>query len=127
MGHNKLQTVVSSLMEKAGYSGHYTNHSLRVSAATRLFDLGIDEQLIMSRTGHSSTGGVRTYKCTSEKLKELTSDTLNGITVSSDAPLSKKVKANPVAADENIAPADYKQPVFQISGGSNITINISSK
>ncbi len=89
--------------------------------------LGIDEQLIMFRTGHSSTGGVRTYKRTSEKLKELTSDALNGITVSSDAPVSKKVKVNPMAVDENIAPADYKQPVFQISGGSNITINISSK
>ncbi len=46
-------------MEQAGFQGHYTNHSLRVTAATRLFDAQIDEQLIdeqlnMNRTGHSS-------------------------------------------------------------------------
>ena len=37
----------------------------------------VDEQLIMSRTGHSSTDGVRAYKRTSEKLKKMTSDVLN--------------------------------------------------
>ena len=28
-----------------------TNHSLRATAATRLFEAGVDEQLIMQRTG----------------------------------------------------------------------------
>ena len=31
----------------------------------------------MSVTGHSSTDGVRAYKCISEKLREVTSEVLN--------------------------------------------------
>ena len=30
-------------------------------------------------TGHSTTSGVGLYKCVSEQLKEVTSDTLNGM------------------------------------------------
>ena len=73
-GHNTLQNVVPGLMKKAGFKGYFTNHSLR---ATRLFNAGIDEQLIMSRTGHSSTEGVRAYKRSTMQLCELTSDVLN--------------------------------------------------
>ncbi len=47
LGHN--------LLEDAGFTGNFTNRSLRVSLVTRCSD---DEQLIMSRTGHSSTDGV---------------------------------------------------------------------
>ena len=57
-GHNTLQKIVPELMKAAGISGYYTNHSLRASAATRLFESGVDGQLIMSRTGHSSREGL---------------------------------------------------------------------
>ena len=77
VGHNPLQQTVPKLMKAAGFKGFYYNHSLRVTTATRLFNEGVDEQLIMARTGHSSTDGVRAYKRTSDKLKELTSDVLN--------------------------------------------------
>ena len=43
--------------------------SLRVTSATRLFQSGIDEQLIMSHTGHRSVYGVRSYKRISEEQK----------------------------------------------------------
>ena len=77
-GHNTLQKIVPELMKAAGVSGYFTNHSLRTSAATRLFEGGVDEQLIMSRTGHSSRKGVRAYKQTITKLSEVTSKVLNG-------------------------------------------------
>ena len=67
-----LGKVISGVMKQAGFEGHYTNHSLRVSLATRLFDAQVDEQLIMSRTEHSSTDGVQ-----ANKLKQVTSDVLN--------------------------------------------------
>lgn len=63
-------------MKAAGYEDQYTNHSLRVPAATKLFGVGVDEQLIMARTGHSSVSGVYTYKRKVEKL-QITSDVLN--------------------------------------------------
>ena len=77
-GHNTLQKIVPELMKAAGVTGYFTNHSLRASAATRLFEGGVDEQLIMSRTGHSSREGVRAYKRTTTKLSEVTSNVLNG-------------------------------------------------
>lgn len=63
--------------EWARFEGHFTNHSLRVLSATRLIDAQVDEQLIMSRTGHSSTDGVHFYKRASNKLKQITSDVLS--------------------------------------------------
>ena len=59
VGHNTLAGTVSRICKKAGVSGYKTNHSLRVTSATRLFQNGIDEQLIMSNTGHRSVDGVR--------------------------------------------------------------------
>ena len=61
VGHNMLSCTVSRLFEEAGVTGHFTKHSLRATAATRMFDAGIDEQLIMHRTGHSSSVGVHSY------------------------------------------------------------------
>ena len=62
VGHNTLRTTMSRVCSLAGIDGFKTNHSLRVTAATRLFQAGVDEQLIMKRTGHCSIDGVRTYK-----------------------------------------------------------------
>ena len=77
VGHNILAGTVARLCRSAGLNGHFTNHSLRATAATRLFEAGIDEQLIMHRNGHSTTSGVRTYKRASENLKAITSSVLN--------------------------------------------------
>ncbi len=53
IGINSLRPVVKSLCSKVGLSGKFTNHSLRVSTATRLYQKGVDEQTIKQFTGHS--------------------------------------------------------------------------
>ena len=53
-----------------------TNHSL-LTAAIRLYDSGINKQLVMETTGHCSTEGVRTYKRTSETQRQALSDILS--------------------------------------------------
>ena len=67
IGHNTLTKMMTNLCSKAGISGFKTNHSLRATAASRLYHNGIDEQLIMERTGHKSIDGVRSYKRTNEE------------------------------------------------------------
>ena len=62
VGHNKIAFTVKKLCAQVGVEGYKTNHSLRRTAATRLFQAGCDEQLIMDVTGHRSTDGVREYK-----------------------------------------------------------------
>ena len=64
-------------MKSASIQGYFTNHSLCVTATTRLYDAQVDEATIMERTGHRSVEGIRTYKWASDKLKELSSNVLN--------------------------------------------------
>jgi len=40
----------------AGFSSYFTNHSLHATVVTRLFEENVDEQLIMAKTSHVSTG-----------------------------------------------------------------------
>ena len=54
-----------------------TVHSLRATTATRLYQSGVDEQLVMERTGHRSIDGIRSYKRTSTQQQEALSDILN--------------------------------------------------
>ena len=77
VGHNTLATTTRRLCSGAGIPGYVTNHSLRVTAATRLFHKGVDEQLIMARTGHRSTDGIRAYKRISEEQQKALSEVLN--------------------------------------------------
>ena len=53
-GVNRLRDCIKDLFFKAGLPGFYTNHSLRSTAATRMYRCNIDEQLIMEITGHRS-------------------------------------------------------------------------
>lgn len=61
VGLNKLQSVVKDMRHEAGFVGKYTNHSLRSTSATRMYDAGIDEQTICQFTGHRSNA-VHLYK-----------------------------------------------------------------
>ena len=77
IGVNSLSTTIKRLCLKGGVGGYKTNHSLRVTSATRLFQSGADEQLIMERTGHRSTDGVRVYKRSSAEQQAMLSKLLN--------------------------------------------------
>ena len=58
LGKTTLNDTVPRLCKQAGIKGFKTNHSLRATAATRLYQSGVDEQ-IMERTGHQRIEGVR--------------------------------------------------------------------
>ena len=49
LGYCKLAEVVPRLMKSASIPGYFTNHSLRVTAATRLYDAQVDEATIIWR------------------------------------------------------------------------------
>lgn len=139
VGHNTLSKTVSRLCKDGGIAGYKTNHSLRMTAATRLFHSGVDEQLIMSHTGHRSVDGVRTYKRETAVQKRSISQVLNsasnGQPTLYQAEVTKKVKLS--EASENTSSSEYNiradQVVatssaagiatFNFSGCSSITIN----
>ena len=78
IGHTTLANTVARMCKSAGIAGYKTNHSLRATAAICLkFQAGVDEQLIMEKTGHYSLEGVRSYKRTSSEQQESLTDILS--------------------------------------------------
>ena len=54
--------MIKDLFEEAGINGHFTNHSLRRSKVTRMFQAGAQKNEVMRETGHRSDAGVLTYR-----------------------------------------------------------------
>ena len=131
IGHNTLARTINGLFESAGISGHFTNHSLRATAATRMFDAGVDEQLIMNRTGHSSTSGVRSYKRITHGLREMTSSVLNApnptdsVRVDSDIKPGADLPAIKSGADLPGANLKPGSSGINFAGASNFTVNFN--
>ena len=77
VGKHKLDEVVKNMCQKAGIGGFRTNHSLRATCATRMFEEDVDEQCICDVTGHTSLA-VRQYKHTSVAKKRILSSIIQG-------------------------------------------------
>ena len=77
VGHATLEKTIGRMCKSVGMVGYYTNHSLRATTTTRLYQHDVDEQQIMERTGHRSTEAVRSYKRTSTHQQEKGSSILN--------------------------------------------------
>ena len=77
VGIHTLRKVVKDLCKKSSAEGFYTNHSLRSSSATRMYQGGVDEQLICEVTGHRSLA-VRAYKRTSQDQRKKLSQIISG-------------------------------------------------
>ena len=71
------RSFLRRLCKSAGIEGYKTNHSLRATVTSRLYQAGVDEQLVMERTGHRSVEGVRSSKRTSDDQRMALSDILN--------------------------------------------------
>jgi len=54
VGVNKLKTFIPEISAEAGLNVNYTNHSLRATAVTRMYNTGVPENLIAEKSGHKS-------------------------------------------------------------------------
>ena len=134
IGHNTLSKTVY-VMQQELVVLKQTMHSLRVTSATRLFQSGMDEQLIMGRTGHRSIDGIRTYKRVSNEQKEDISNVLNSATNGDIQPQPKKLKVhdpqsdpqNPRHSHSVTIPSQSGPPVIiNLTSCSSITINYTN-
>ena len=89
-GNHKVSSTIKLMCKKAGLVGKYTNHSLRASSASRMYESEIPEQVIKEITGHRSEC-VRTYKRTPDSIKQKASVTISGGTVIDSRNVGKKV------------------------------------
>ena len=131
VGHNALAGTVKRLCSLAGIVGKKTNHSLRATAATRLFQEGIDEQLIMNVTGHRSTDGVQAYKRVSiDQYKQMSTALQHSKCITADEPISidngedkkSRSKSPPETTDTT---SSTKLPSFVLTNCTGVTINFT--
>ena len=134
VGINMLKNIVSELCAQSGIELYYTNHSLRATAITRMFNSGIPEKVIAETCGHRSTKALRLYEHTSEQQKQdvtkiinSTDTTIQAVEGVGNHDLDKKSLDNKPDvlpyedAAQSIAPPNF-------SGNfSNCTINVSLK
>lgn len=62
VGKNTLAKMVKEVCTEAGVGGNKTNHSLRATGATEMYQAGVPEKIIQERTGHLSLSGLRQYE-----------------------------------------------------------------
>ena len=75
MGVNSLRDTVKNMCKAVGFKGNFTNHSLRSMSATRMYESGVEEQVIAEITGHRSLC-VHSYKRTSISQKHKAAEAL---------------------------------------------------
>ena len=70
-----IAKYIQKMMEDGGIEGVFGNHSIRKTTCTRLFQKGVDPQLIKEQKGHNSEGMMR-YKKSNLATKKQVSDML---------------------------------------------------
>ena len=77
VGRNTLAKMVKDICKEGQISGNKTNHSLRATGASELFQAGVPEKVIQERTGHLSLSGLRHYERTTDEQHRSVSQILS--------------------------------------------------
>ena len=78
VGRHTHTKVVASLLQDAKLDGNFTNHSLRRTSTTHLFQTGVDRKIVKEFTGHVSDAVDKYQITTSDEQKEKMSVILHG-------------------------------------------------
>ena len=114
VGRNTLDCLVKDACKEVGVSGK-SNHSLRATGTTRMYQQGVSEKAIQARTGHKSLDALRTYERVSSDQEKGICCVLGNLTNQSCVDSSAVSPVSPVLQEKQ------QQSVFTISG---CTVNI---
>ena len=76
-GKNYLSKMVSEMFIEADVQERKTNHSLRAAGVSRLYEAGVDEKIIQSRSGHRRLESLRMYERVSPEQEQAVSNVLS--------------------------------------------------
>ena len=107
VGVNPLKNMMPKICQLAGIS-RYTNHSLRATATTRMFNSGINEKVIAEFSGHKNSHALRQYERTSvEQEKDA------GLAIA----LKGRMENDSTKEKENDEPVDEKPKIDKVVTG----------
>ena len=117
IGINTINQMLSKMCEQAGLE-HRTNHSLRATGASNMFQANLPEHVIQSRTGHLSLKALRTYERVTEDQQKEACKILT--------PISTNIHQEPKKREQMAANAPPPQMVTNALFGNpnNCTINV---
>ena len=73
--------MLKGMLHSAGIDdANKSNHGLRATGISRLYQSGLPEKLIMERPGHISSDGVRAYERSTDKQHQVVSEVWSGYT-----------------------------------------------
>ena len=105
VGKNQLSKMVKDMCSQAQIEGKKTNHSLRASGITTLFQAGVSEKVIQDRSGHRSLDGLRKYERVSEEQQASACSAL--------VPASSMTQSTPEAQASQMSVLNTFSPVYQ--------------
>ena len=82
--------MVKDMFSEAGLDGNKTNHSLRVAGTSSLYEAGVPEKVIQSRTGHRCLESLRLYERVNTTQEMAVSRILTGETEKCDESIPLK-------------------------------------
>ena len=102
LGLQKIMKTVKDMLKSCDLDGFFTNHSLRRTGTSRLFQAGVDRKLVKEYSGHRSEA-LDQYQITSEKQKEMISNILAGPKdVSVENNIAEKSNSELESSDSNV-------------------------
>ena len=103
-----MQEFVKELFSSAKIYIHdyFTNHSLRCTGGSRLFQAGVDRKFVKEVTGHHSNA-VDCYQITSAKQREHLSNVIACLSEENFGEISEKVLNN-MQTDSSSCKCNYK-------------------
>ena len=129
VGVNTLRQIVPDILCRlSGCSAKYTNHSLRATAITRMFNSGMSEKVIAETSGHRSMKGLRYYEHTSTEQKKAVTKVVNnpGVRSHDDGDVHVPVLTTSDSSSGNVPTTSATSSGFGINGTfSNCTFNIA--
>ena len=115
------------MCREAGIEGNITNHSLRATSATQMYDKGVPEKIIQERTGHRSLEALRMYERTNEHQHQAVSAILSAPSSSSSTSYNQYIEREKVNISHTVCqphqPSNASNFTFQ--NLHNCTINIT--
>lgn len=76
VGKHTLENKLKKMCSLAGIEGRISNHSLRATSVTQMYESGVPEKVIQERTGHRWLEALRMYKRTNTQQHETVSKVL---------------------------------------------------
>ena len=124
IGKNTLATMVKRMCQEAGIA-EKTNHSLRATGATTLFQSGISERVIQKTTGHQSLESLRCYERVSEEQHQNVSRVLMP-TCATASPSPDKSATKKTTASDSHGSTMFDQ-IFHGCSITAVTVNINQE